>query len=182
MLEGSNLEVVHETKLLGLVVSSDCRWEKNTKNVVQRGQARLWFLRRLKVLGASNTTLVDIYKLFCRSVLEYCAPVWAGSITKKNTQNIERVQKNAFKIIFGYHYTSYDDLLTDIDESSLDERRDELSLIFARKCVKSEKFCNWFPTGVSTRGGCHYFESEAKTKRLRNSAIPYMTRLLNQKN
>ena len=118
ILEGSNLEVVHETKLLGLVVSSDCRWEKNTKNVVQRGQSRLWFLRRLKLLGASSTTLVDIYKLFCRSVLEYCAPVWAGSITKKNTQNIERVQKNAFKIIFGSHYTTYDDLLTEIDESS----------------------------------------------------------------
>ena len=56
------------------------------------------------------------------------------------------------------------------------------SLSFTRKCLKSEKFCNWFPTGVSTRDGSHFLESEAITKRLRNSAIPYMTRLLNQKN
>ena len=181
-LEGADLEVVYETKLLGLVISSDCRWEKNTKNVVQRGQGRLWFLRRLKLLGASSNTLVDIYKLFCRSVLEYCAPVWAGSLTKKNSQNIERVQKNALKIIFGSHYTSYDDLLTDIEESSLAESRYELSLSFAKKCLKSEKFCSWFPSGVGTRGGCHFFEPETKTNRLRNSAIPYMTRLLNKNN
>jgi hypothetical protein len=34
------------------------------------------FLRRLKLLGGSEDTLLDIYKLFCRSVLEYGAPVW----------------------------------------------------------------------------------------------------------
>ena len=180
-LEGTNLEVVQETKLLGLTVSSDCRWDKNTKDIVQRGQGRLWFLRRLKLLGASRTTLLDIYKLFCRSVLEYCAPVWAGSISKKNTQDIERTQKNAFKIIFGSSYTSYEELLMEIDESSLKERRDELSLRFAQKCLKNDKFCSWFPPGVSTRGGSHFFEAEAKTKRLKDSAIPYMTRLLNMK-
>ena len=48
-LEGTNLEVVQETKLLGLTVSSDCLWDKNTKDIVHRGQARLWFLRRLKL-------------------------------------------------------------------------------------------------------------------------------------
>ena len=179
-LEGTQLEVVKETKLLGLTVSNDCRWDRNTKDIVQRGQARLWFLRRLKLLGASRSTLIDIYKLFCRSVLEYCAPVWAGSISKKNTQDIERIQKNAFYIIFGPSHTSYEDLMIEIEESSLKERRDNLSLKFAQKCLKNNKFCTWFPPGVSTRGGSHFFETEVKTKRLRNSAIPYMTRLLNQ--
>ena len=129
---------------------------------------------------ASRSTLIDIYKLFCRSVLEYCAPVWAGSISKKNTQDIERIQKNAFYIIFGPSHTSYEDLMIEIEESSLKERRDNLSLKFAQKCLKNNKFCTWFPPGVSTRGGSHFFETEVKTKRLRNSAIPYMTRLLNQ--
>ena len=50
-LEGTNLEVVQETKLLGLTVSNDCRWDKNTKDIVQRGHARLWFLRSLSSWG-----------------------------------------------------------------------------------------------------------------------------------
>ena len=181
ILENTTLEVVHETKLLGLIVSSDCRWDKNTKDIIQKGNGRLWFLRRLKLLGASRSTLTDIYKLFCRSVVEYCAPVWSGSLSKRNSQDIERVQKNAFRIIFGLAYSSYDDLLDEIEESTLNQRRDDLSLKFAKKCVKSSKFSNWFPNGVQTRGGSHFYEAEAKTKRLQNSAIPYMTRLLNQK-
>ena len=75
-LDGKKLDVVNETKLLGLVVTSNCRWESNTKQVVAKGNARLWFLRRLKLLGASQDTLIDIYKLFCRSTLEFSAPVW----------------------------------------------------------------------------------------------------------
>ena len=59
--EGTNLEVVQETKLLGLTVSNDCRWDKNTKYIVQTGQARLWFLRRLKLLGASRTTSTNSF-------------------------------------------------------------------------------------------------------------------------
>ena len=74
-LEGTKLEVVNQTKLLGLIVSSNCRWDENTRSMVSKAKSRLWFLRRLKVLGASQKTLLDIYKLFCRSILEYGAPV-----------------------------------------------------------------------------------------------------------
>ena len=90
---------MQQTKLLGLTVTSDGRWDLNTKNTVIKGNSRLWFLRRLKLLGASRDTLLTIYKLFCRSVLEYCAPVWSGNLSKANIQSIERVQKSALKII-----------------------------------------------------------------------------------
>ena len=99
-LDGTLLEVVKETKLLGLTISSSCNWDANTKEIVAKGNSRLWFLRRLKFLGASSDTLIDIYKLFCRSVLEYGAPVWSGNLKQCNTKDIERVQKNAYKIIF----------------------------------------------------------------------------------
>ena len=179
-LEGTYLNPVTETKLLGLTITNNCKWDANTKAIVEKGNKRLWFLRRLKLLGGKTSTLLDIYKLFCRPVLEYGSPVWSGAISKKNKQQIERVQKNAFRIIFGYTNKSYESLLEDRNEISLDKRRDQLALKFAKGCLKSEKFNSWFPTGIQTRNGTHFYEPESKTKRLKNSAIPYMTRLLNK--
>ena len=91
-------------------------------------------------------------------------------------------KRRLLDFFFGLSYSSYDDLLDEVEESTLKQRQDDLTLKFAGKCVKSSKFNNWFPEGVQTRGGSHFFEAEAKTRRLQNSAIPYMTRLLNQKN
>ena len=102
-LDGQQLEVVYETQLLGITLTSDCRWDANTRNMVIKGNSRLWFLRRLKVLGASLETLLDIYKLFCRSVVEYAAPVWSGALSKKNKQDLERVQQNALSVICGVY-------------------------------------------------------------------------------
>ena len=150
---GQQKDVVYETQLLGLTLTSDCRWDANTRNIVTKGNSRLWFLRRLKVLGACNNTLTDIYKLFCRSVLEYAAPVWTGAISKGNKQDIKWVQRNAFSVICGAYNKPYEALLEEMGEDSLLVRRDKLTLKFAHKCLKSEKFSHWFPEGVSTRSG-----------------------------
>ena len=146
---------------------------------MKKGNSRLWFLRRLKLLGASENTLIDIYKLFCRSVLEYGAPVWTGGLSSTNSKNIERIQKNAYKIIYGWK--DYDDCLEEIEEDNLETRRENLCLKFAEACLKHDKFSNWFEEGISTRNKTNFVEPEAKTKRYKNSAIPYLTRLLNNR-
>ena len=178
-LDGEALDVVEETKLLGLTITSDCKWNKNVKNTKAKGNGRLWFLRRLKLLGAKEDTMIEIYKLFCRSVLEYCAPVWSGALTKANTEDIERVQRNALKIIMGASYVNYEECLDQINEQTLKERHDQLCLRFAESCLKNDKFSSWFQKGVNTRSGSYFLEPVSKTNRYRNSAIPHLTRLLN---
>ena len=74
-LEGKPLDVITQIRLLGVVISNDGKWNDNMHDIVRRGNAKLWFLRRLKLLNASRSTLLDIWKLFCRSTLEYCSPV-----------------------------------------------------------------------------------------------------------
>ena len=160
----------------------DCHWDLNSKHAVAKVNSRLWFLRRLKLLGASKETMLLIYKLFCRSVLEYCAPVWAGGLTKANIQSIERVQRNAMKIILGSEYNEYEVALENINEESLQKRRDKLSLRFAETCLKNDKFKSWFKVGVSTRNNIVYCYPHSKIRRYRKSAIPYLTKLLNTKN
>ena len=180
-LDDIPIDVVYETKLLGVTITSNCRWDSNTRNIVKKGNSRMWFLRRLKLLGASQATLLDIYKLFCRSVLEFGAPVWAGGINSKNSQDIERVQRSAMKIISSSANSPYSEVLEVLEEQTLSLRRDKLSLTFARKCLKSSKFGSWFEKGMVTRSGSQYYiEVKTKTKRFRNSPIPYLTRLLNR--
>ena len=59
---GEILEVDEEFKLLGVIMTSDLKWNKNTKHITQKGFQRLWMLRRLKQLGVSQTELKDIYE------------------------------------------------------------------------------------------------------------------------
>ena len=49
------LEVVEEMKLLGVKITTDLKWNSNTKFITTKTYARLWMMRRLKLLGASNS-------------------------------------------------------------------------------------------------------------------------------
>ena len=52
-IEGNEIETVEETKLLGLVLTSDLKFDKNTEYIVKKAYKRIWILRRLKNLGAT---------------------------------------------------------------------------------------------------------------------------------
>ena len=92
---------MEETKLLGLIIRSDMSWVSNTEYMTKRGNSKLWMLRRLKVLGASQDDLVDVYFKQVRSILEFAVPVWHSSITNEERIDLERIQKSACYIILG---------------------------------------------------------------------------------
>ena len=76
---GEEIELVEEMKLLGLVLTSDLKWSKNTEYTVKRGYNKLWLLRRLKQNGANTIKLCDICEKHVRIILEYGAVVWHAS-------------------------------------------------------------------------------------------------------
>ena len=90
------LEVVEKFKLLGVKIQSDLKWNDNTDYICQKGYARLWMLRRLKGLGATELELLDVYEKQVRSVLELAVPVWQPALTQGQSKQIERVQRSAF--------------------------------------------------------------------------------------
>ena len=143
-IDNNKLEVIEEIKLLGVKISNDLKWNLNTKYITTKAYSRLWMLRRLKLLGASQAELVDCYTKQARSVLDYCAVVWHAGLTQINTADIERVQKTACAIILGKQYTSYQSALASLGLDSLDARRNALSSKFAKKAFKSPKYSSWF--------------------------------------
>ena len=108
------------------------------------------------------------------------APVWAGALSEKNIDiDIERIQKNAFRVITASNHFSYEEALCLFEETSLDERRQKLCMRFAKKCVKDQRFSHLFPVGISTRTRTTYLEPECKTKRYSSSCIPHLIRTMN---
>ena len=142
-----------------------------------------WILRRLKQLGAKSKELVDIYNKQCRSILEYAVPAWNGALTKDEIVEIERVQKVALHIILGEQYGSYKDARDKTNLETLEVRRENLSLKFAKKAEKHPKHKNWFkprPVRTSRHQNSKYWSVVARTERLKKSPIPYLTDLLNK--
>ena len=184
-LNGQNLDVVKQTKLLGVVITNDLKWDANTEYLVKRANKRMELLRKVSSFGTSKDEKRNIYILFIRSILEQSCVVWHSSLTKENEEDLERVQKSAVRIILGRNFSDYGNALSEVNLDYLKIRRQDLCLKFAVKCIKSEKTQNMFPKrekehAMKARNEEKYHVQHAKTSRLKNSAIPYMQRLLNE--
>ena len=77
----NRVELIEQTKLLGVILSSDLSWAANTEYIVKRCLNKTWMLRRLKKLGASQDYLLEVYIKQVRSLAEYGVPVWNSSLT-----------------------------------------------------------------------------------------------------
>ena len=184
-LNSQTVEVIKSTRLLGTIVSDDLKWDLNTKNIVKKANARMQLLRKVAEFGAPCEDLKTIYILFIRSLLEQSATVWHSSLSQENIEDLERVQKSAFKVILQEKFKGYKHALKTLEMESLKDRREYLCLNFALKCTKNKKVKDMFPLTtkiheMKTRNPEKYHVNHTNTERLRKSAVPYMQRLLNE--
>ena len=110
--------------------------------------------------------------------------VWHSSLTQEDSNNLERVQKSAIKVILNHEYEEYDHGLQKLNLQSLYERRITLCENFALQTTKHEKLHTMFPKNENTshskiRNPEQFKVNMALTERYKNSSIPYMQRLLN---
>ena len=72
MIDGfkDQLVVIKETKLIGVIVSDDLKWGRNTEYICSRAFKKMWSLRRMKVLDIEPYVILDVYIKEIRSVLE----------------------------------------------------------------------------------------------------------------
>ena len=111
--------------------------------------------------------------------------MWHSSLTLENSEDLERIQKNALKIILQDEYENYSHALALSGLKSLNERRKELCKRFAKACTKNDQTRSMFPLNpnkydVQTRNREKFKVTTCNTERLKKSAIPYMQSLLNE--
>ena len=129
--------------------------------------------------------LMQLYKTFIRSNLEFSSNVWHSSLTKENRQDLEWVEKAALKVILGKDYNDYNDALKQLQLQSLEERREVISLRFVKNSLKNANFSKLFPLKkpkhvMNVRNPFKYHINKANTERYRRSTIPYLQRQLNR--
>ena len=126
-----------------------------------------------------------IYILYIRSILEQSCVVWHSSLTVENSEDLERVQKSAVRIIIGNKFENYENALIKANLQKLSDRREQLCLKFARQCLQSDKNEDIFPLKrknhrMKTRKQEIFEVNKFNTERMKNSAILNMQRLLNE--
>ena len=179
------LEVIYETRLLGVILSSNLTWSAHVNDITTRATAKLWILVRFKTLGGSRDQLLKVFQTRVRSTLEFAAPVFHGGLTQDQSRQLEMVQKKAFAVILGADYVSYESALLALDQERLDKRRLDLSYKFASKCTMSPRHSSIFPPNPNYRPNMRhpkpFMEHLCHTSRYFSSPVPFLARLLNKR-
>ena len=68
---------------------------------------KLCMLRRVKQLGGTIEELLCVYEVQLRCVTELACPAWNVSLTNKDENRLEKLQKIALKVILGDKFSSY---------------------------------------------------------------------------
>ena len=180
------LPYVDKAKVLGLWLQKDLKWDAHVNDILTRANRRLFMLRTLKKFDFTQDELAIVFKSYLRPILEYAAVVWHSSITSKQSNDIERIQNRACKIILGRNYSSYENAITTCNLDSLIDRRETLCLKFATGLASNVRTEHLIPPtrmeihGRNLRNSSAISQIRTRTSRFYNSPVPYFINLLNQ--
>ena len=169
---------------MGVILTENLRWQRNTDYICQKARQKLWILRRILKLGLKTETLLDVYAKEVRSILELAVPVWHSGLTRKQSIDIERIQKISFRLILGEKYSTYQQASKLLSTETLEQRRTKLCLKFAKKNFQSDNCLfikNTNKTNTRQKPSV-VSEYKCRTKRFQNSSLPYLAKLLNKMN
>ena len=183
-LDNKAVERKSEIRHLGVWLSENMSWDKNISEICKKAYARIRMLTKLKYVGTSQQDLVLLYCLHIRSITEYCSTAFHSSLTTKQTNKLEAIQKTCLRIILGENYFSYESALNSTGLLSLKARREKRELTFALKCAKHPTNSSMFPLNPSQdphnmRNREKFQVNQAKTETYRTSTIPHLQRRLN---
>ncbi|KAK3539814.1 hypothetical protein QTP70_013300 [Hemibagrus guttatus] len=110
-IDGSAVEIVKSTKLLGVHLAENFPWSLNTTSITKKAQQHLFFLRRLRKAHLPPPILTMFYRGTIESVLSSCITDWFGNCTISDRKILQRIVRTAEKII-GVSLPSITDMYT----------------------------------------------------------------------
>ena len=125
-----------------------------------------------------------MYKLFVKSALKHSSSVWHKSLTSENVNDLERVQKLAFRLILGTEYTTYENAQNILNIETLSERREALFQKFTLKSLQVNQMKNILKEKnelhpMIIRNTEQFETTRTNTERFRRSAGIQMQNTLN---
>ena len=175
MVNGKPLEIASSAKLLGLNISNDLKWNIHIGILVKKANSRLYFLKQLKRASVAPRELIRFYITCIRSILEYACPVFHQSLPEYLSNDLERLQKRALRII--YPDMSLSRALEVSGIPTLFERRETIATKLFNEIIKDpqHRLHNLLPVtntnNYSLRNIRKFVRPVYKTERCKNSFI-----------
>lgn len=88
-------------KYLGVLITSDLKWNEHVTYIQKKAMRKLGYLRRMLPKASQDTKLLA-YKTYIRPLLEYASIIW-DPYTLVNTNKLESIQRKAARFV----YSSY---------------------------------------------------------------------------
>lgn len=97
-VNGHPLSSVKSCKYLGVILTSDLRWNEHVSYITKKAMQKLGYMRRTLRNSTQEIKLLA-FKTFIRPVLEYASVVW-DPCTQLNIAKLESIQKKAARFIY----------------------------------------------------------------------------------
>jgi hypothetical protein len=145
-LESSGIE-----RDLGVHFSSDLSWDKHIGMVVAKANRMLGMLRKTFV-SRDLRLWGNLYVSLVRPHLEYAVQVW-NPTHRKNIEVLEKVQRRATRLPVGLRTLRYEERLSRMGLTTLEERRVRGDLIQMFKVAKCIEDVGWVVPPLFRRDG-----------------------------
>uniref|UniRef100_A0A9J8AUK8 Reverse transcriptase domain-containing protein n=2 Tax=Cyprinus carpio TaxID=7962 RepID=A0A9J8AUK8_CYPCA len=164
-INGASVERVSSTKFLGVHITEDLSWTKNTAALAKKAQQCLYFLRKMKGARALAPIMCTFYRVTIKSILTSCITVWYGACKASCWKTLQRIVRAAEKIV-GVSLPSLQDIYgTRLTRKAL--------CIAGDPTHPSHSFFSLLPSGRRLQS------LQARTSRLKDSFIHQAVRKLN---
>ena len=182
--DGERMASTDSLKILGFYFGKKPDVSEHVKNLIRKFRTRAWTMINLKKADLDRPTLVDLFKVLVRPVLDYAAVVYGPLLNKGQAEEIERLQRQTLKLIFDFN-KSYSDIIKENDICTLTDRRQHLLDQFIQKTLENPKFSSkWLPLkethNYDTRKEKKFVEKPARTERLWKTPLFTMRRRANE--
>ena len=156
----------------------------------------MYIIDKLLDFGLQKEELIAAWRSILQPITEYAVPLLHPGLTEYDSERIEMLQKRALAVILGTVYIdnrrfykiengemNYLDALQKIGLTTLRNRREVLTNKFALDTLRNNRHSDMFQKKeyqyITTRNRLVIDEPHCNTDRYYNSAIPYMSRLIN---
>ena len=165
IINGEVVEQVQSFKFLGTTISHDLKWDSHVNGSVKKANQRIFFLRQLKKFNVSQRILMNFYRATIESILAFSVTVWFSGLTESDKKHVNKVMKNASKII-GLSVPT-------LEEIFISRTIKKCTNIITDNSHPSGNIFQLLPSGARLRA------ASCRTERASSSFYPAAIRLLN---
>lgn len=98
-IKGQVVEVVETYRYLGSLIANKLNFTSNTDNTFQKGQQRLFCLRKLAKFNVKKTLMILFHKSYIESFLTFSMMCWYGNLSVKAKTTLLKIVKVSSKIL-----------------------------------------------------------------------------------